>query len=81
MTDFACSNFLNFDFRASKNFFLSGTHGVELVFQVLNAFDRPNFGNSSGNLRASGFGDNEGSLASNINAPSRQIEFALRYSF
>ena len=81
VTDFACSNFLNFDFRASKNFFLSGTHGVELVFQVLNAFDRPNFGNSSGNLRASGFGDNEGSLASNINAPSRQIEFALRYSF
>ena len=81
VTDFACSNFLNFDFRASKNFYLSGTHGVELVFQVLNAFDRANFGNPSGNLRASGFGDNEGSLASNINAPSRQFELALRYSF
>lgn len=81
VNDFACSNFLNFDFRASRNFYLSGTHGIELVLQVLNAFDRANFGNSNGNLRAGGFGDNENSLASNINAPSRQIEFALRYSF
>ena len=60
---------------------MGGTHGIELVFQVLNAFDRANFGNASGNLRASGFGDNDGSLAANINAPSRQIELALRYSF
>ena len=119
VSDFACSNFLNFDFRASKNFYLSGTHGIELVFQVLNAFDRPQLRElqrqpprvrfrrqrglpgvehqrplppvrtgppatpllAHGNLRASGFGDNEGSLASNINAPSRQIELALRYSF
>ncbi len=81
VADFACSNFLNFDFRASKNFYLSGTHGIELVLQVLNAFDRANFGNATGNLRSGAFGDNEGGLAANINAPSRQIEFALRYSF
>ncbi len=78
---FACSNFLNFDFRASKNFYLGGAHGIEAVFQVLNAFDRANFGTANGNLRSGAFGDNEGSLAGNINAPSRQIEFALRYSF
>ena len=81
VNDFACSNFLNFDFRASKNFYLSGTHGLELVFQVLNAFDRANFGNANGNLRSGAFGDNEASLAGNINAPSRQMELALRYSF
>lgn len=81
VADFSCSNFLNFDFRASKTFYVSGTHGLEVVFQVLNAFDRANFGNASGNLRSSGFGDNEGSLASNINAPSRQMELAIRYSF
>ena len=60
---------------------MSGTHGIEIVFQVLNAFDRANFGNANGNLRAGGFGGNETSLASNINAPSRQMELALRYSF
>ncbi len=81
VTDFACANFLNVDFRASKNFYISGTHGIELVFQVLNAFDRANFGNANSNLRSGAFGDNESGLAANINAPSRQFEFALRYSF
>lgn len=81
VNSFACSDFLNVDFRASKTFFVSGTHGIEIVFQVLNAFDRANFGNANGNLRAGGFGGNETSLASNINAPSRQMELALRYSF
>ena len=69
------------DFRASRNFYLSGTHGIEVVLQVLNAFDRANFGNATGNLRSGAFGDNEGGLAANINAPSRQFELALRYSF
>ncbi len=78
---FTCSPFLNVDFRASKNFYLSGTHGIELVFQVLNAFDRVNFDVPNGNLRSASFGNNENSLAANINAPSRQIELAVRYSF
>ena len=81
VNSFACSNFLNVDFRASRNFYLSGTHGIELVFRCLNAFDRANFGSTNGNLRSGAFGDNEGGLAANINAPSRQIELALRYSF
>ena len=81
MNSFNCSNFWNIDFRASRNFYLSGTHGVELVFQVLNALDRVNFNTPNGNLRSGNFGNNENSLAANINAPSRQIELALRYSF
>ena len=51
------------------------------MFQVLNAFDRANFGSANANLRSGAFGDNEGSLAGNINAPSRQMELAIRYSF
>ena len=79
--DFACSNFLNVDFRASRNFYVGGTHGIEAVFQVLNLFDRANFGNANGNLRSLSFGNNDTSLTPNINAPSRQFELALRYSF
>ena len=81
VNSFTCSNFWNIDFRASRNFYLSGTHGVELVFQVLNALDRANFNVPNGNLRAGNFGNNENSLAANINAPSRQMELAIRYSF
>ena len=81
VNDFTCSNFLNVDFRASKNFYVGGDHGIEIVFQVLNAFDRANFGNPNGNLRSGNFGNNDNALSANINAPSRQIELALRYSF
>lgn len=81
VNDFTCSNFLNVDFRASKNFYVGGDHGIEIVFQVLNAFDRANFGNPNGNLRSGNFGNNDNALSANTNAPSRQIELALRYSF
>ncbi len=78
--DFQCSDFLNLDFRASWGVAL-GIHRVEIVAQALNLLDRANFNTPSGNLRSANFGDNETSLAANINAPSRQFELALRYSF
>ena len=81
VNEFTCSPFLNVDFRASRNFYLTGTHGLEIVLQVLNVFDRANFNTPNGNLRSGAFGNNDSSLAANINAPSRQIELALRYSF
>ena len=51
------------------------------MFQVLNAFDRANFDVPIGNLSSANFGVEERSLAANINAPSRQMELALRLSF
>ena len=81
VNSFNCSEFLNVDFRASKTFYIGGDYGVEAVFQVLNAFDRANFDVPLGNLSADNFGNNENSLAANINAPSLQMEFALRFSF
>ncbi len=80
VTDFKCSDFLNLDFRASWGVQL-GIHRIEIVGQALNLLDRANFNTASGNLRSSNFGDNENALAANINAPSRQFELALRYSF
>ncbi len=77
---FECSNFLNVDFRASWGMYL-GIHRFEVVAQALNVFDRANFDTPVGNLRSGSFGENDLSLASNINAPSRQFELALRYSF
>ena len=57
------------DFRVSRTFYFGGDYGVEAVFQVLNAFDRANFDVPLGNLSANNFGNNENSLAANINAP------------
>ena len=68
------------DFRAAKTIYL-GDYGMEAVFQVLNAFDRANFDAPIGNLNSANFGVKERSLSPNINAPSRQIELALRFSF
>ena len=79
--DFSCADFLNVDFRAAKTFYFGNDYGIEAVFQVLNAFDRANFDVPIGNLSSANFGVEERSLAANINAPSRQIELALRLSF
>jgi TonB dependent receptor-like, beta-barrel len=81
-----CPGFANVDLRASK-FFRLGTGRVEFVAQLFNIFDRANFAIpntsiTSGN-DASGrslFGAST-SLLANINAPSRQAEFAIRYQF
>ncbi len=80
VTDFKCSDFLNLDVRASWGVYL-GIHRVEVVGQALNLLDRANFGTPSGNLRSPSFGENDLALSPNINAPSRQFELALRYSF
>jgi hypothetical protein len=60
---------------------------VEFIAQLFNIFDRANFSTPSTSITsgndASGrplFGQST-SLLANINAPSRQAEFAIRYQF
>ncbi|HXV63391.1 MAG TPA: TonB-dependent receptor, partial [Vicinamibacteria bacterium] len=75
-----CPGFANVDLRGSKYFYLPGGQRFEVMIQALNLFDRANFNVPVGNLRSSSFGQPTDLLA-NINAPSRQIEVAVRFAF
>jgi hypothetical protein len=87
VTQVDCPRFADVDLRFSK-FFRIGTSRAELIAQLFNIFDRANFnipGNNigAGNDVATGrplFGTVT-SLLPNINAPSRQAEFAVRFQF
>jgi hypothetical protein len=68
------------DLRGSKFFNFAGGHRLELIIQALNLFNEANFNVPIGNLRSSSFGQVTDILP-NINAPSRQIEVAVRFSF
>jgi hypothetical protein len=77
---------VNIDLRFSK-FFRLGSRRAEFIAQLFNIFDRANFAAPSGNIGAGNdttgrpvFGTSA-SLLANINAPSRQVEFAVRFQF
>ena len=53
---------------------------LELIGQLFNIANRANYNIPSNNITAATFGQST-SLLPNINAPSRQVEFALRYRF
>jgi outer membrane receptor protein involved in Fe transport len=81
-----CPGFANMDLRLSK-FFRFGTRRVEFIAQLFNVFNRANFATPNGSVTAGNdtkgrplFGQSQ-SLLANINAPSRQAEFAVRYQF
>jgi outer membrane receptor protein involved in Fe transport len=81
-----CPGFVNMDLRMSK-FFRLGPHRVEFIAQLFNVFNRANFATPNGSVTAGNdtngrplFGQSQ-SLLTNINAPSRQAEFAVRYQF
>ncbi|MEO7273414.1 MAG: TonB-dependent receptor [Vicinamibacterales bacterium] len=81
-----CPGFANVDLRASK-FFKLGNGRVEFVAQLFNIFDRANFSVPNNSITSGNdpsgrslFGEST-SLLANINAPSRQAEFAIRYQF
>ena len=83
----SCPGFANVDVRFSKFFSLAGHHRVELIAQLFNIFNRANFNMNNVNISAGNdltgrplFGQ-PGQLLPNINAPSRQVEFAIRYQF
>ena len=57
-----------------------GTGRVELIAQLFNIFNRANFATPSSNPGATTFGK-VNAIQANINAPSRQAEFAIRVQF
>ncbi len=88
VTDVTCAGFSNLDVRFSKFFTIGGAHRVELIAQLFNVFNRANLNTPNANLGAGNdpttgrpiFGTST-SLLPNINAPSRQVELAVRYQF
>ncbi len=78
-----CPTYKNIDARLSKTFtFTSGArqHKIEMVAQLFNVLNRTNYNIPVNNLQSAAFGQLN-TLLPNINAPSRQIELALRYNF
>ena len=84
----ACPTFVNVDLRFSKFIRVGGSGRAELIAQLFNIFDRANFNVPNNNISAGNdtttgrplFGTST-SLLPNINAPSRQAEFAVRFQF
>ena len=83
VTSINCPTYANIDARVSKSIsFNAGgkVQRVELVAQLFNVLNRANYDVPVGNLQSAIFGQLT-SLAPNINAPSRQVELAIRYGF
>ncbi|HWQ00224.1 MAG TPA: carboxypeptidase regulatory-like domain-containing protein [Vicinamibacterales bacterium] len=90
VSEVECPGFANIDLRLSKSFTVLGSHRFELIAQLFNVFNRPNYNAPSGGGSSLTSGnDARGrplfgqptTLLPNINAPSRQVEFAVRYQF
>ena len=88
ITQVDCPTYANVDLRLSKFFQIGRARRMEVIAQLFNLFDRANFATPSGAL-LSGNNATTGrpifgtptTLAPNINAPSRQAEFAFRFQF
>jgi hypothetical protein len=80
VSDVECPSFANVDIRLSKSFNFAQTQSIEIIGQLFNIFNRANYNVPSNNITAGTFGEAT-SLLPNINAPSRQAEFAVRYRF
>ena len=88
VTTVDCPKFANVDLRFSKFFRIGPSSRAEFIAQLFNIFDRANFAVPSGNIGAGNdattgrplFGTTN-TLLANINAPSRQAEFAVRFQF
>jgi hypothetical protein len=80
VNEIACPGFANIDIRLAKSFALGATQDLEVIAQLFNIANRANYNIPSNNITAATFGQAT-SLLPNINAPSRQVEFAVRYRF
>jgi len=79
VTSVACPDYANLDIRFSK-FFQVQRHRFELLAQLFNVTNRANFNIPVTNPASPVFGQ-VNQLLPNINAPSRQLELAVRYQF
>jgi hypothetical protein len=80
VNDVTCPRFANVDLRLAKSFRFGTAQDLELIAQLFNIANRANYNVPSNNITAATFGQST-SLLPNINAPSRQVEFAVRYRF
>ncbi len=80
MNEVACPGFVNLDLRVSKSLALGGGNQLEIIGQLFNIANRANYDVPNNNITAATFGQST-SLLPNINAPSRQVEVAVRYRF
>lgn len=87
VTTASCPGFANMDLRFSKFFTFARSHRLEFIAQLFNIFNRANFNIPNTNVGSGNdtkgqplFGQST-SLLANINAPSRQLEVAVRYQF
>jgi hypothetical protein len=80
VSDVVCPGFANVDMRLSKSFRFSGAQDLEVIAQLFNIANRANYNVPNNNITAATFGQST-SILPNINAPSRQVELALRYRF
>lgn len=80
VSEVTCPGFANVDLRLSKSFQVGGGHDVEIIGQLFNIANRANYNVPNNNITAATFGQST-SLLPNINAPSRQVEVAVRYRF
>lgn len=78
--DVTCPSYLNFDIRFSKGFVFGGQR-LEFLAQVLNVFNRAQLDKAISSLQSAAFGQTPGLIPFIVNAPSRQLEFALRFQF
>ena len=86
VTTIDCPGFANVDLRLSKTFRIA-TARAEFIAQLFNVFNRANFNAPNTSITAGNdtagrplFGQST-TLLPNINAPSRQAEFAVRFQF
>jgi hypothetical protein len=86
VTTVDCPGFANIDLRLSKTFRIA-TYRAEFIAQLFNIFNRANFNAPNTSVTAGNdttgrplFGQST-TLLPNINAPSRQAEFAVRIQF
>ncbi|HEY3160085.1 MAG TPA: hypothetical protein VGJ78_14065 [Vicinamibacterales bacterium] len=88
VTTVDCPTFVNVDLRFSKFFRIGLSQRAEFIAQLFNVFDRANFNTPNTSITSTNntktgrplFGTSTG-LLPNINAPSRQAEFAIRFQF
>ena len=80
VSEVECPGFANVDLRFAKVFNFGQSQSFELIAQLFNIANRANYNVPSNNVTAATFGQSI-SLLPNINAPSRQAEFAVRFRF
>jgi hypothetical protein len=76
----ACPAFANVDVRFSKSVVIRQSQRAEFIIQLFNAFNRANYADGISNPLSVAFGQ-VNQLPANLNAPSRQVELAVRYAF